>query len=315
MNDTMKAALYDSFGGPEVLYIGTVPVPEPKADEVLVQVRALSVNGGETAARSGKYAELFGDNFPQRIGLDLVGVAVKLGDDVTDLAVGDRVWGVLGAASGFGSAAEFVAVPAERLGIVPESLGMVEAASLPMGTTAITALVEKAELIPGESLLVRGASGGVGNIAVQLGSAHGAEVTALTGEDTLDFVRELGAHHAYDFRTVKLEELGTFDVILDTVGSDVPAFRALLKPGGRMVAIAPDPATGALADTEADGNGRLITFMGDPKRAVHDVMAMAVAGDAVRPTVDTVFPLEDIAAAHQAFSEGRGKGKYVISIG
>lgn len=203
--------------------------------------------------------------------------------------MGDRVWGVLGAASGFGSAAEYVTVPAERLGHVPEGIGMVEAASLPMGTTAVTALCDQAELRPGETLLVRGAAGGVGNIAVQLGVAHGAEVTGLTSADTLDFVRGLGAHHAFDHRTVTPADLGTFDVILDTVGSDTDAFRALLNPGGRMVTIAPDPKSGALPDTTAEGNGRLIFFMGDPKRALLEDLALCVNEGILRPVSSPPF--------------------------
>lgn len=310
----MKAALYDRFGGPEVLYVGTLPIPEPKAGEALVRVRALSVNGGETAARSGKYAAFLGSAFPQRVGVDLVGEVAALGDGASGLDVGDRVWGVLGASSGFGSAAEYVTVPADRLGIVPAAIGLVEAASLPMGATAVTALRDKAELCPGESLLVRGAAGGVGNIAVQLGRAHGAEVTGLASAPTLGFVRELGARRALDYRTVMPADLGSYDVILDTVGSDIESFRAFLNPGGRLVTIAPDPETGALPDTTAGGNGRVIFFMDDPKRALMQDLALAVDEGVLRPAVDTVFSLVDIAAAHRAFARGQSRGKHVVRV-
>ncbi|MEU0459627.1 alcohol dehydrogenase catalytic domain-containing protein, partial [Streptomyces sp. NPDC006129] len=176
---TMRAVLFDRFGGPEVLYVGRVQRPRPAPGEVLVRVRAFSVNGGDLAARSGRARLLTGRSFPQRIGLDFTGEVAALGTGATGVAVGDRVWGVVGRVSGFGSAAEYLTIRPERLGRIPDGLDLVSAAALPVATTAMTALRDKAALRPGERLLVRGAAGGVGNAAVQLGQADGAEVTAL----------------------------------------------------------------------------------------------------------------------------------------
>ncbi|WP_086779536.1 NAD(P)-dependent alcohol dehydrogenase, partial [Streptomyces griseus] len=235
----MRAALYDSYGPPEVLYEGRVPVPVRKPGEVLVRVHAASVNGGELHGRAGRVRFVTGRRFPQRTGLDFAGEVAEVDPDATGLRVGDRVWGILGRT--FGSAAEYVSVRPRQIAYAPGNVTLTEAASLPAGgTTSLTALRDKAGLRAGERLLVRGASGGVGSVAVQLGKALGAHVTGLAGAKNADFVRELGADEVLDHRATALADLDRYDVIMDTVGTEHPVLRRRLAPGGRLVSIAFD---------------------------------------------------------------------------
>ncbi|WP_329036883.1 NAD(P)-dependent alcohol dehydrogenase [Streptomyces sp. NBC_01725] len=315
--DEMRAALFDRFGPPEVLYEGRVPVPRIRPDEVLVRVHASSVNGGELHGRAGRVRLVTGRRFPQRTGLDFVGEIAEVGTSVTEPRKGRAVWGIL--PRRMGSMAEYVAVRPRQLSAAPVGLTPVEAVSvLAGGTTGITALRDKARLGPGDRLLVRGV-GGVGSVAVQLGKVYGAHVTALAGARNRDFVHGLGADEVLDHRTTRPAELGSFDVVLDTVGTQHRVFRKLLAPGGRMVAIAFDPghiatSTAYILASAVHGSGRVRFFSGNPR---HDLLAelarMAETGD-VRPVVDTVRPLAELAAAHSALEAGGVRGKHVIRI-
>ncbi|MET1073194.1 MAG: NAD(P)-dependent alcohol dehydrogenase [Umezawaea sp.] len=310
---SMRLATYDRYGPPEVLSVTTGPVPRPARGEVLVRVRAVSVNGGEVGVRAGKLRPFTGNRFPKGVGVDLVGEVVEPGS--SRFAVGDQVWGLIGRR--MGSAAEYVAVPAQRLDHVPAGLTPAQAASLPVGTTAITALRDKAALAPGERLLVRGAAGGVGYVAVQLGKAMGAHVTGLASAANLDLVKELGADEAIDYRDHG--DLGRFDVVLDTAGTDIPAFHRLLTPRGRMVAISFDPShllrsVGYIAANAPRRTRWVRFFSGNPTAPLFAELSRWVTAGAIRPQVDRVFPFDDIAAAHRALEEGGVRGKFVVEI-
>ncbi|CAM5453497.1 MULTISPECIES: NAD(P)-dependent alcohol dehydrogenase [Streptomyces] len=315
---TMRAALLDRYGPPEVLYEGRVPVPVPAPGEVLVKVHATSVNGGELAGRAGRVRLVTGGRFPQRTGIDFTGEVAEVTPGVRGPAVGDRVWGVLGRT--LGSAAEYLAVRPGRIARAPRTVSLTEAASLPAGgTTGLTALRAHAGPRPGERLLVRGAAGGVGSVAVQLGKALGARVTALAGPGRLDFVRELGADEAYSYTECGPADLGPFDVIMDTAGTEHRAWRRRLAPGGRMVAISFDldrkaASLGHLLASTVHGRARVRFFSGDPRHCLLTELAGLVDGGALRPVVDSVRPLAEIAAAHRALEAGGVRGKHVIRV-
>jgi NADPH:quinone reductase-like Zn-dependent oxidoreductase len=315
----MRAARYDRYGPPEVLYEAMVPKPVAGPGEVLVRVHASSVNGGELAARAGRLRPLTGlmsRGFPKTLGMDFAGEVAALGSPMRGLAVGDRVWG--GGRAISSAAAEYVVVRPRHLALAPAGTDLVEAASLPgVGTTAITALRDRAGLRAGERLLVRGASGGVGSVAVQLGRAYGAHVTGLARKGNLDFVRDLGADEAVDYATTSPGDLGRFDVILDTAGTALCAYRRLLTPGGRMVTISFDlgrlvPSLASILVSTVYGSRRVRFFSGNPTHELFADLTRLVESGAIRPVVDTVHPLADIAGAHRALEAGGVRGKVVV---
>ncbi|MFJ6392357.1 NAD(P)-dependent alcohol dehydrogenase [Streptomyces sp. NPDC091972] len=315
----MRAIRYDRFGGPEVLRVADVPTPRPAPGQVLVEVHAASVDAGEIAFREGRLRVVSRTRLPRGVGGDFTGRVAGLGAGVRDWRVGDRVWGLMPRLV-FGAVADYVAVPEQRLARAPENLTLLEAAALPTsGTTAVTALTEKAGLVSGDRLLVRGATGGVGSVAVQWGKALGAHVTALAGARNLGWIVELGADEALDYRTTRPEDLDRFDVILDVVGTNLDAYRARLTRRGRMVALAfdrdrPFTSMATIGLRAALTPHRVKAFSNNPSAGrIAELTGLAEKGS-VRPVVDTVFPMADIAEAHRRLEAGGVRGKYVIDM-
>lgn len=320
----MRAVRYDSYGPPDVLYVDEVPRPALREGYVLVRVHANSVNGGELFAREGKIKLLSGNSFPKAIGLDFTGVIVALGDGVVDFSVDDIVWGLLPrdqyVRGRYGAAAEYVCVPAQQISRAPNNVDTVEAVALPtVAATALIGLRDKGRLRAGERLLVRGATGGLGNVAVQLGRHFGAHVTALASAKNLDLALSLGADTALDYRRVSPAQLGKFDMIFDTVGTHLNSFRRLQGPNGRMVAAAIDPDTfirtaGLVLVSTVYGPHRIRFFSAAPRRALLSEVAGLVEEGALRPLVDTIYPLDRIADAHRALSAGGSRGKHILKV-
>ncbi|WP_432092953.1 NAD(P)-dependent alcohol dehydrogenase [Streptomyces sp. bgisy100] len=315
----MKAAQITGYGdAPTVLRINDVDRPAPGPGEVLVAVEASGVNGLDTIVRAGGLRIVTGRRFPIGVGLDFAGVVAATGADVRDHRVGDRVWGTVPPLKRrtVGPAAEYVVVGADRIGPAPAGISSVEAASLVVaGTTALTALRDTLRFTSGERLLVRGAAGGVGTAAVQLAHAMGGHVTALARARHAEPLRALGADEVFDYGVTAPDGIGPFDVILDTVGSELHGYRRRLTRDGRMATIALSASSvAAIAASTVHGSRRIRTLSSDPDAAVLRALAGHVASGGLRPVVDSVYPLTDIAAAHQAFERGGVVGKQVVTV-
>ncbi len=243
----MKAAQLDHYGSPDVLKVNEVERPAPGGGEVLVRIEASSVNGHDVIVRSGGLKMVSGRKFPLGTGLDFVGVVAKAGPAVDGCRAGDRVWGTVHPRQRHitGAAAEYVAVPVDRVAPAPAGLTPAEAASLVVaGTTALIALRDSTHLETGERVLVRGAAGGVGTAAVQLAHAMGGHVTALARDRYAQALGELGADRVLGYDATP-EQTGTFDVIIDTPGTDLESYRRRLdqeRPDGHHRAVSLRPS-------------------------------------------------------------------------
>jgi NADPH:quinone reductase-like Zn-dependent oxidoreductase len=314
----MKAIQLLSYGSPDVLQVTEVERPEPGPGQVLVSVGASSVNGHDALVRSGAAKIITGRRFPIGSGLDFAGVVAATGAGVGSVTVGQPVWGTVHPREkhALAGAAEYVVVAADRVGPVPAGFSAVQAAALVVpGITALTALRDATHLAAGESVLVRGAAGGVGTAVVQLAHAFGAEVTALARASHAAGLTELGAARVLDYRETTPQRIGPFDVIVDTVGTELARYRRRLTAGGRMVTVGlSGPAIAAIAASTVFGPRRIRTFSADPRTARLAELAEQVAAGALRPVINGVYPLDDIVAAHRAFDKGGVLGRQVVQI-
>ena len=306
----MKAMLLTNHGGPEMMRYGEAPDPKAGPGEVVVDIHAASVNGADPKVRRGKGRYKL-DRFPHIMGRDLSGVVSEVGAGVTDLKVGDAVFGVL--APGIeGTYAEKLAIPAALVAKKPASLSHVDAAALGLiSLTALTAIEDTAHLKTGQTILIQGGAGGVAGFAVQLAKHLGATVITTASAGNHGYVRSLGADRVIDYNVEDFTKIGPIcDVVFDTVGGNVRAgCYTVLKPGGKLVWIAPAPE----GFQPPAGFETLRPDVIRDRAHLERLLALLQAG-AVRPPPIHRYKLADAAAAH-VVSEGRHlQGKLVLDV-
>ncbi len=308
----MMALRAHARGGPEQLVYEQAPRPEPGAGEALVAVRATGITFAELTWDESWTTRDGSDRTPVIPGHEVSGTVAAIGDNVTGVAAGDAVYGLIDFDRD-GAAAEYVTVPATTLAIRPGSLTDVEAATLPLAAlTAWQALVDHARLLPGERVLVQGGAGGVGVYAVQIASLLGGEVTATGRAASEDFVRQLGATGFVSAPSSSdAGQPGGFDVVIDTVGDAVlTASFDLLRQGGRLVTLAAPPDQAQAAEH----NVRATFFVVEPGR--DDLVEIADLADRgrLRPIVSQTFALADGRRAFESGSRARPPGKTVLVV-
>ncbi|WP_331763724.1 NADP-dependent oxidoreductase [Streptomyces anthocyanicus] len=312
----MRAIQQSAWGEAEPLRLLEVEAPEPTFGEVLVKVSAAGVNPVDVYTRRGQaYNRVL--TLPFINGWDVAGTVVRTGYGVSRFRPGDPVFGMPWFPREAGGYAEYVAAPARHFARMPTGLSFTEAAALPLaGLTAWQMLTEVAAIAPGERVLVAGAAGGVGHLAVQIAKARGAQVIGTASAAKHDFVRALGADEVIDYTTIDVSAaVRGMDVVIQMFGGEA-GLKALdcLRPGGVLVS-GQAAWTPGLHERAAELGVRAVAYLVDPDGAGLDALADLVAQGRLRVCLDAVFPLAEAAKAHAHVAGGRTIGKVVLTVG
>ncbi|MEV7084235.1 NADP-dependent oxidoreductase [Streptomyces sp. NPDC093516] len=309
--NTMRAVSQDVLGGPEVLKEVEIERPVPRANQVLVRVRAAGINPTDWKHRAT--GGFLGEP-PFVLGWDVSGVVEAVGIGVAAFAPGDEVFGMLPYPYGHGSHAEYVIAPVRALARKPAGIDHVQAGALPLvSLTAWQALTEHADVRPGQRVLIHAAAGGVGHVAVQIAKERGAYVIGTASAGKHDFLRELGADETVDYRETDFAEaVKDVDVVLDTIGGDT-SLRSLrvLRPGGVVVSILPGGSDEFYEEAERLGV-RALRMLVDADRTGMEAIARLAEAGTLRATIAGTFPLAAAAEAHTQGDTGRTTGKLVL---
>lgn len=320
----MKAAVIDAYGGSDRLQIREIPEPgEPGPGQVRLRVRAASVNPIDWKMRRGGLRFVMPAKFPLVLGHDVAGEVDAIGPEVTRFEVGDPVFGLVDPRAPGGSYAELALAKESALASMPQALSFEEAAALPVaGLTALQALRDKGELVAGETVVINGASGGVGHLAVQIAHTVGARVTGTASRPSLDFVRSLGADEAIDYEEEDFAGRDdAWDVIFDAAGTRTyqDCEPSLSPNGGIYVTTEVGPRsflnglfTGLAGLFGQKRRARWITIA--PKAEDLAFLARLVEQGRVRPELHEVFPLSRIREAHDLSERGGVRGKIAVRV-
>jgi NADPH:quinone reductase-like Zn-dependent oxidoreductase len=323
---TMRAITHDRYGSADVLRLTQIPRPVPEDGEVLLRVHSAGVDRGAWHMMTGRpYLGrlVFGLRTPRNpvLGTDVAGTVAAVGAGVTKLATGDEVYGFAR-----GSFAEYAVAREDRLALKPSNLSFAQASVVPVSAaTALQALTDSGRALPGQSVLVIGASGGVGSYAIQIAKALGTEVTGVASTGKLDLVRALGADHVLDYTREDFAAGSRhYDLVLDIAGNPtLSRLRRALTPNGTAV------ITGGEEGGSFSGGmnrqlravalspflrQRLTTFLAKQRSSDLERLRVLIEAGNVTPSIDRSYPLEEAPDAVRHLASGRVRGKVAISI-
>lgn len=307
---TMRAWRIHSYGGPDALQLDSMPLPAPKAGEVLVRVTAISVNPIDWKMREGMLKGVFAMSFPRVLGRDCVGTVVESTDPA--LAVGARVLCAADPAKD-GTNSEYALMPEAQTALVPDPVSDADAACLGVsGVSAWIPLMEDANIQAGQRVLIHAGAGGVGHIAIQLARLRGAEIYATCSASNADYVRSLGAVRTIDYRTEDFVALTPpCDAVLDVMGGETNRRSySVLKPGGVLVRLSAAPVD---PTPPRDDVRTVFSRIGCTRARLEALLALAVDGKLV-PLVGKSVSFADLPSAYAASQTGHVRGKIIVTV-
>jgi NADPH:quinone reductase-like Zn-dependent oxidoreductase len=308
----MKAVRIHTYGGPEVLTYEEAPLPKPGVGEVLIHIHATTVNPFDCALRAGYMSAYITPTFPLILGTDVSGVVEEVGTGVMQFKPGDNVYARAGVYRD-GAYAEYAVVAATDVAMKPQSVDHIHAAAIPhVVLTAWQALFEAANLSEGQTVLIHGAAGGVGHIALQLAKLRGAKVIG-TASVNLDLVHDLGVDEAVDYSTTLFETVARHvDVVLDTQGGDTQERSwATLKPGGMMISTIQAPSEERAV---AHGVRQHFVASNPPIGETLTEVARLIDQGHIKAEVSAVLPLADVRKGHEMIEAKHSRGKIVLQV-
>jgi len=325
----MKAWVYERYGSPDVLGFEEVETPVPAGDEVMVRVHASGLNAADWhVMRADPFLVRlrFGlrrPRHPMIPGCDVAGVVESVGERVTRFSRGDRVFGEVGFTGGL---AEYVATREVRIGPMPANCTFEQAAAVPVaGVAALGAIRDAGRVGPGTTVLLIGASGGVGTFALQIARALGGVVTAVCGPAAVELVSSLGADEVIDYTTEKYVDTGrTYDVVVNNGGThSLRSLRRTLTHGGTLAAVGGSQHGGLFGPGAIAMQGkvvapfvsqRLVAVEGESNEAFLTTLATTIEASDVTPVIDRVYPFGETPDALRYVEEGHPKGKVVVTV-
>jgi NADPH:quinone reductase-like Zn-dependent oxidoreductase len=322
----MKAIIQDHYGSADVLYLSDIDRPTIGDGDVLVRVHAAGLDRGVWHLMAGLPYLIrlgFGLRGPKNpvSGMDVAGRVEAIGKNVTDFQVGDEVFGLCR-----GSFAEYACVPSSKLARKPANLTLEQAAAVPVSAiTALQGLRDVGGLVAGQKVLITGASGGVGTFAVQIAKALGAEVTGVCSAGKLDMVRSLGADHVIDYGAVDFTAMGLrYDLIMDIAGNThLSDLRRTLTPTGTLVITGGEGGDRWIGGTDRQLRAmamspflkqKLRSFIASESAEYLEELRELIEAGKLMPMIDRTFPLDEAPAAMRYLTDGRARGKLVITV-
>lgn len=308
----MKAIVINQFGGREQLKFVDAAKPQIREDDVLVEVHAAAVNPLDWKAREGYLKDFIPHQLPLILGWEFAGTVVETGPNVTKLKIGDEVFGMPDF-SRDGAYAEYIAVNEEMVAIKPKEISFNDAASIPaVGLTAWQTLVDRAQVKPGDKVLIHAGAGGVGSFAIQLAKSLGAYVITTGSARNVQFLKDLGADEVINYQDQAFEnELKDIDLVFDTLGGEVlrKSFQ-VLRSGGILLSIveAPDLDKAKHSGIEA----AMVSVKANAEQL--EQIAALVKNGTIKPVVNEIIPLEETAKAHEISESLHARGKLIIEV-